>query len=191
MKTLLLLILSPKNGGTNFQNRFRDDLYKEGFFLAFLYGVVYALNSASEISNDETFFIFSDFFEKIIKICLWLLACTTLSFIIYKIGSFLKGNSNYKETFALLMYTYFPIFCCGLILGLLKHPYLYSFEFNTIFFRYSIYILSWLISLRALFIGVIEIYSIDFKKAIITILPVLISFFGVLVTLLYLHKFHH
>ncbi|KAB1159554.1 MULTISPECIES: YIP1 family protein [Tenacibaculum] len=190
MKTLILLILSPNNGAINFQNRFRDDLYKEGIFLAFLYGIIYSFNSESVVPDDKTLLIYFKLFEKIIQVCLWLLISTTLSFVIYKLGLFLKGNSYYKETFALLMYSYFPIFCYVFILNLLNHPHLYNSEFSTYYFKTLLFIISWFISLRTLLIGFKEIYNISLKKAIIVILPILIPFFSLIVFQLYLRNFY-
>ncbi|CAL2103143.1 conserved membrane protein of unknown function [Tenacibaculum sp. 190130A14a] len=189
MKTLLLLIFSPKKGALNFQNRFRDDLYKEGMFLAFLYGIVHALRPL-EIFNNQDHLMFPRALGKIWEICLYLLTFMVLSFIIYKIGQFFKGNANYKETFALLMYTYFPIFCCGLFLDFLNNPYLYNFEFNTNLFKASIFILSWLLSIRALLIGIKKIYDLNLKKAFITILPILIPLLGVVTMSIYLHELY-
>ena len=85
------------NGEVTFKNNDLFDLNieeraQEGMFLAFLYGIIYSFNSESVVPDDKTLLIYFKLFEKIIQICLWLLISTTLSFIIYKLGLFLKGN---------------------------------------------------------------------------------------------------
>lgn len=172
MKTLLLLIFTPKKGALNFQNRYRDDLYKEGMFLAFLYAIIFSFNSIFQPSESLILSILG----QIISLCLWLLTCMILSFIIYKIGAWLNGNSNYKETFTLLMYAFFPIFFSRLIVEFLINPDIRNYEFNTPTVRNCIVILSWIISLRMLLIGFIKIYQINFTKALIVISPILFIF---------------
>ncbi|MHA7944599.1 YIP1 family protein [Formosa sp. 3Alg 14/1] len=173
MKSLLLTLISTNKGLNVFDEEFEDDLYRKSLLIFGVYGIVKFIFDFNEQTNEKGFFI--NLFEFAMSILFSIIIGHIFSYILYKVGNWIKGKSNYIEIFSLLAYSYFPFIIGLIIIGILKKTEHEIGSLININLRIFILYLSWFFSIKILYQGLMKFNKYGMKKAIFN-LSILIGF---------------
>jgi len=173
MKSLLLTLISTKKGLNVLDEEFEDDLYRKSLLIFGVYGIVKFIIDFNQQTNEKGFFL--NLLEFGMFIIFSIIIGLIFSYIVYQVGKWINGKSNFIEIFSLLAYSYFPIIIGLIIIGILKKTEYEIGNFNNINLRNFILFLSWLFSIKIIFQGLIKFNKYGIKKAILN-LSILIGF---------------
>jgi tetrahydromethanopterin S-methyltransferase subunit G len=152
---------------------FEDDLHRKSLLIFGVYGIVKFIFDFNEQTNEKAFFL--NLFEFGISILFSIIIGLTFSFILYQVGKWMKGKSNFIEIFSLFSYSYFPIIIGLIIVGILKKTEYEIWNFNNTDLRNFVLFLSLLFSIKIIFQGLIKFNKYGTKKAMLN-LSILIGF---------------
>ena len=173
MKSLLLTLISTKKGLNVLDEEFEDDLQRKSLFIFAVYGIVKFILDFDEQTKEKGFLL--NLLEFGMSILFSIIIGLTFSYILYKVGKWINGKSNFIEIFSLFAYSYFPIIIGLIIVGILKKTEYEIGNLNNINIRNFILFLSWLFSIKIIFQGLIKFNKYGIKKAILN-LSILIGF---------------
>jgi len=173
MKSLLLTLISTKKGLNLLDEEFEDDLYRKSLIIFGFYGIVKFIFDFNEQTNDKGFFL--NLFEFGLSIIFSIIIGHIFSYILYQVGKWINGKSNFIEIFSLFAYSYFPMIIGIIIIGILNKTEYEIVNFNNINLRNFILFLSLLFSIKIIFQGLIKFNKYGIKKAILN-LSILIGF---------------
>ena len=173
MKSLLLILISTKKGLNILDEEFEDDLHRKSLMIFGIYGIVKFIFDFNEHTNEKGFFL--NLFEFGMSILFSIIIGFIFSYILYQVGKWIKGKSNYIEIFSLFAYSYFPIIIGLIIIGILKKTEYEMENYNNINLGNFILYLSWFFSIKIIFQGLIKFNKYGIKKAVLN-LSILIGF---------------
>ena len=118
MKSLIFTLFFTKKGLSLLDEEFEDDLYRKSILIFCAYGIIRFIFNFEQKSHK--FGIFINLFELILSVLFSIIAGMLFSYILYKIGNWIKGESNLIEVFSLFSYSFVPIIIGLIVSELLK-----------------------------------------------------------------------
>lgn len=173
MKSLLLTLISTKKGLSVLDEEFEDDLERKSLFIFGVYGIVIFIFDFDKYYHEKGFFL--NLLEFGMCILLSIIIGLIFSFILYQVGKWIKGKSNFIEVFSLFAHSYFPIIIGLIVIMILKKIDYEILSFNYFSLRNFILFLSYFFSIKIIFQGLIKFNKYGVKKAIFN-LSILIVF---------------
>lgn len=164
MRSLWLTLISTKKGLNLLDEEFEDDLYRKSILIFSIYGIVKIIIDFDEQDNENGFFL--NLVELSISILSFIVIGFLFSYILYQVGKWINGKSNFIEILSLVAYSYFPIIIGLLVIEILQKTEYQIENFNNINLLNLILILSWFFSIKIIFRGVIKFNKYGIKKAI-------------------------
>jgi hypothetical protein len=165
MKSLLLTLFSTKKGLNLLDEEFEDDLYRKSLFIFGVYGIVKFI---FDFDNNENGF-FLNLLDFGVSILFSIIIGMLFSYILYAIGKWLKGKSNYIEILSLFAYSYLPIIISFSIIGILKKIEYAESISNKMNVGNFILILSYLFTIKIIFQGLLKFNKYGINKAILNL----------------------
>ncbi len=169
MKSIIITLFNTKKGLELLNNEFEDDLNKKSLFIFGFYALIPFLFNFE--TNKETIEYAIIFFELVIAISLFILIGYLISYFLFKIGEKLKGKANFIEIFSLYAYAYIPVIIGYIMISILKKIEFNISNYNVIYLNNLIVYISYFLSFKILFQGLLKFNSYGIKNAIINILP--------------------
>lgn len=167
MKSLLLTLFSTKRGLKILDEEFEDDLYRKSLLIFGVYGMIQFITDFEQEAYENG--ILQIFLEFGLSILFSIIVGLIFSYMLYQVGKWFNGNSNFIEIFSLLAYSYFPIIIGLIIIIIFKET---NYEIggikNTSLFNF-ILLLSWLLSGKIIFQGLLKFNDYGIVKAILNL----------------------
>ena len=167
MKSLLLTLFYTKKGLNILDEEFEDDLFRKSILIFCFYGLVKFILDFEQQSNEVGFFL--NLFGLVMSVLLSVIMGMLFSYILYKLGKWIKGKSNYIEIFSLYAYSFLPIIIGLIVVGILKKTEYLEANYNNINLINLLLLLSCLLSIKILFQGLIKFNKYGIKKAILNL----------------------
>ena len=165
MKSLVLTLISTKKGLSLLDKEFEDDLLRKSLLIFSVYGIVKFILDFDEQTNKKVFFL--NLIEFGMSILFSVIIGLFFSYVLYRVGKWMKGESNFIEIFSLFAYSYFPIIIGVIVIGILKKAEYKTGSFSHIDLQKLILVLSWVLFIKIIFQGLIKFNKYGIKKAIL------------------------
>ncbi len=171
MKSLFITLYNPKKGLALIDNEYEDVLLRKYFIVLIVYIVAGFIVNNNVYKDEKSFAVI--LLHLFVTICFLALVGMVLSYILLKIGKWVGGKASYIEVLSVLTCSLFPLLITFTVVSVFINTDIVTIEYGNLYLRNCILFFSYFLHVRIAFIGLKKFNNFDFKRGVITMLPIL------------------